>query len=52
MGTYSSLISEAVKIMNLSTPRPESWGLLEVHLEPCFFTPPPKAELRVAEWVK
>jgi len=47
--------------VNLSTPRPEGWGLpstraqaegLEVHPEPRFFTPPSKAELRAAEWVK
>ena len=46
--------------VNLSTPRPEGWGLpstraqaegLEVHPEPRFFTPPSKAKLRAAEWV-
>jgi hypothetical protein len=26
--------------VNLSTPRPEGRGLLEVHPEPCFPTPP------------
>jgi hypothetical protein len=38
--------------VNLSTPRPEGWGLLEVHPEPRFFTPHLKAGLRAAEWVK
>jgi len=38
--------------VNLSTPRPEGWGLLEGHPEPRFFTPPSKGELRAAEWVK
>jgi hypothetical protein len=38
--------------VNLSTPQPESWGLLEVHPEPRFFTPPSKAGLRAVEWVK
>jgi hypothetical protein len=37
--------------MNLSTPRPEGWGLLEVHPEPRFSTPPSKAGLREAERV-
>ena len=38
--------------MNLSTPRPEGRGLLEVHPEPRLSTPPLKAGLRAAEWVK
>jgi hypothetical protein len=38
--------------VNLSTPRPEGWGLLEVHPELRFFTPSSKAGLRAAEWVK
>jgi len=40
------------KKVNLSTPRPEGWGLLEVHPEPHFFTPPSKAGVRAPEWVK
>jgi hypothetical protein len=39
------------KGVNLSTPRPESRGLLEVHPEPGLSTPPSKAELHVAERV-
>jgi len=51
------LISDQVpqtewKKVNLSTPRPEGWGLLEVHPEPHFFTPLLKAGLRAPEWVK
>jgi hypothetical protein len=37
--------------MNLSTPLPEGWGLLEVHPEPRFSTPPSKAGFHAAEWV-
>jgi len=37
--------------MNLSTPLPEGWGLLEVRPEPRFFTLPSKAGLHAAEWV-
>jgi len=37
--------------VNLSTPRPEGRGLLEVHPEPRSSTPPPKAGLRAAERV-
>jgi len=39
------------KRVNLSTPRPEGRGLLEVHPEPRFPTPPSKAGLRAAERV-
>ena len=38
--------------MNLSTPRPEGRGLLEVHPEPRSSTPPSKAGLRAVERVK
>jgi hypothetical protein len=38
--------------VNLSTPRPEGRGLLEVHPEPRLSTPPSKAGLRAAERVK
>ena len=37
--------------MNLSTPRPEGWGLLKVHPEPRPFTPSLKTGLRAAERV-
>jgi len=42
-------ISEKV---NPSTPRPEGRGLLRVDPERRFFTPPSKAGLGAAEWVK
>jgi hypothetical protein len=38
--------------VNLSTPRPEGWGFLEIHPEPRLSTPPLKAGLRAAERVK
>jgi hypothetical protein len=38
--------------VNLSTPKSEGWGLLEVHPEPRFYTWPSKAGLLAAEWVK
>jgi hypothetical protein len=38
--------------VNSSTPRPESRGLLRVDPERRFFTPPSKAGLGAAEWVK
>ncbi len=37
--------------MNLSAPRPKGRGLLKVHPEPRFFTPPSKTGLRAAERV-
>ena len=38
--------------VNPSTPRPEGRGLLRVDPERRFFTPPSKAGLGAAEWVK
>jgi len=38
--------------VNPSIPRPEGHGLLRVDPERRFFTPPSKAGLGVAEWVK
>jgi hypothetical protein len=38
--------------VNPSTPRNKCWGLLRVDPEPRFFTPPLKAGLGAAEWVK
>jgi hypothetical protein len=38
--------------VNLSTPLHEDQGLLKVHPERRFVTPPSKAGLRAAEWVK
>jgi hypothetical protein len=43
--------NEVEEEVNLSTPRPEGRGLLEVHPEPRLSTPPSKAGLRVAERV-
>jgi hypothetical protein len=38
--------------VNLSTPQPKGRGLLEVHPEPCFSTPPSNTGLRTVERVK
>ena len=38
--------------VNLSAPQPKGRGLLEVHPEPCFSTPPSNAGLRTVERVR
>ena len=38
--------------VNPSTPQHKCWGLLRVDPERSFFTPPSKAGLGAAEWVK
>ena len=52
----STLLNENLlhvgKGVNLSTPGPKGWSLLEVHPEPGLSTPPSKAGLRAAERVK
>ena len=50
---FGNFMSEhkPMQCVNLSTPRPESRGLLEVHPEPCSCTPPSKAGLRAVERV-
>ena len=37
--------------VNLSTPWPKGWGLLDVHPEPRFLAPPSKTGLPAVEWV-
>jgi len=44
-------LTETMEPVNLSTPRPEARGSLEVHPEPRSFIPPSKAELRAVERV-